>query len=116
MSETEPADTNVTERQVPHGSVVVFVGIALLAPPIAGIMVAVHPFIWFAVGLGLIVGGASMDSTRTVTVSEESPRINCENCGARVPGDEPVCEYCDEPLPTSTGYQQTLDEWATETA
>lgn len=99
-----------------HGDGTVTAGIALLAAPIAVILLAVHPLLWIVTALVLIVGGARMDGTRTIVGADDTPKTNCPSCGSRVPVNQPRCEYCDEPLPDSADYQSTLQRWTDETA
>lgn len=106
MAETQPESSS--------DDVLLFAGIALLAVPIATILVAIHPLLWLATALALIVGGALMEDGRAITVSDGAPKTNCPSCGARVPTNRANCTYCDESLPDSTDYQQTLDEWNDE--
>jgi len=105
-----------TERVVAHSDTVVVAGIALLAVPVSAVLLGVHPLLWFVTAAVLIVGGASMDSTRTVVASDDTAKTNCPSCGSRVPENQPRCDYCNEPLPNSANYQSTLDDWASETA
>lgn len=85
-----------------HRETLVVIGVMLLIGPlITGILAAIHPLVPWAVAIALVVTGITGGSA-SHTDTDHTERTTCGECGARVPADEPACDYCGEPFGDAT--------------